>query len=49
MRVNDETNYDNDECDREERMAITGDPISSAPQLRVRPLRAIRRPVRYLC
>ena len=48
VQVNGEADYDNDEYDREERMAIAGDPIS-APQLRVRPPRAIRRPVRYLC
>ena len=45
--MNDETNCDNEESDYEERMAIAGDSIS-APQLRVRPPRAIRRPVRYL-
>ena len=48
VQMNGEADYDNDEYDREERVAIAGDP-TSAPQLRVRPPRAIRRPVRYLC
>jgi len=47
VRMNDDTNCNNEGSYYEERMAITGDPIS-APQLRVHPPRAIRRPVRHL-